>query len=185
MKLATAIILFVVLPTACLCQQNLVQSGDFEDGLVEGWLTDIIVGPVEFEIGIGDAHAGEQSLRLDIGENARGIVRSPAFAVEPGRGYRVSVWAQADGAPEDMVYARVYWWARQPGVACEEKVKSDTERAGGTFDWRELTATVTAPADAQTATVRLETAGDTGVLNSKTGGPFTVRFDDLSVEPVE
>lgn len=185
MRLATAILIFVVLPAVCLPQGNLVRGGDFENGLVEGWLTDVIVGPVDFEICTAQVHAGEQSLRLDMGENGRGIVRSPALEVEPGRQYQISVWARAEGAPDDMVYARVHWWAGQPGVAVEGTAHSDTDHSGGTFDWREMTATVTAPPDARTATVRLETAGDTGVLSRKTDGPFTVRFDDLLVEPVE
>lgn len=185
MRLATGVLLLVALPAICLAQGNLVPTGDFESGLVEGWLTDVIVGPVEFAMCTENVHGGEQAVRLDMGKDGRGIARSPAFQVEPGQQYRVSVWAQAEGAPEQMVYARVHWWAGQPGIASEEKIKDDTEHAGGTFEWQELTGTVTAPADAQMATVRLETGGDTGVLNTETEGPFTVRFDDLSVDPVE
>ncbi|MGC9318218.1 MAG: carbohydrate binding domain-containing protein [Armatimonadota bacterium] len=184
MRLMTVIVLAGVVPAMCLAQGNLVANGGFEDGL-EGWITDVIVAPAEFVECTENVHSGETSLRIDLGQSARGFARSPAFEVEPGKQYRVSVWATAEGAPEDMVYARVHWWSGPPGVASEEKIKDDTEHAGGTFDWRELTATVTAPADASNATVRLETNGDTGVLNTETDGEFVVRFDDLVVEPVE
>lgn len=169
----------------CLAQVNLAPGGDFENGLTEGWLKDVIVGPVEFVIDREFVHGGRQSLLLKMGKNGRGIVRSPAFPVEPGKQYRISVWATAEGAAENMVYARVHWWAGEPGVASAEKIKDDTRHMGGTFGWTELTGTVTAPADAQQATIRLETGGDTGILSAETAGPFWVRFDDLSVVPVQ
>lgn len=185
MRLLVGLAVVILAPALCLAQGNLVPSGDFESGLVEGWLTDVIVGPVEFGIITDNVHGGTKALLLQMGQNGRGIVRSPAFEVQPGRRYRITVWAAAEGAPADMVYARVHWWAGEPGVASEEKIKDDTQHVGGTFDWTELTATVTAPADAVKATIRLETGGDTGVLNTETDGPFWVRFDDLSVVPVE
>lgn len=169
----------------CLAQANLVPGGDFERGLTEGWLKDVIVGPVEFVDCRLVVHGGQQSLLMNMGKNGRGIVRSPAFAVEPGKQYRISVWATAEGAASNMVYARVHWWAGAPGVASAETMLDDTQHMGGTFGWTELTATVTAPSDAQQATIRLETGGDTGVLSAETAGPFWVRFDDLSVVPVE
>lgn len=181
----TIIALALSLAALCLAQENLIPGGDFESGLTEGWLKDVIVGPVEFVIGGETVHSGQQALLLKMGKNGRGIVRSPAFEVEPGRQYRISVWATAEGAAENMVYARVHWWAGEPGVASTEKIKDDTQHIGGTFDWTELTATVTAPADAQQATIRLETGGDTGLLSAETAGPFWVCFDDLSVVPVE
>jgi hypothetical protein len=95
------------------------------------------------------------------------------------------VWAKAEGAPDKMVYARVHWWKGLPGIQSDEKIKDDTEHAGGTFDWKELAATITAPGDAKMATVRLETNGDTGVLNNETEGEFWVRFDDLTVRPAQ
>lgn len=184
MRLVTAVLTLGMLSSVSLAQDNLVANGGFENGF-EGWLTDVIVGPVEFLECKEVVHSGETSLLMEIGDDGRGIARSPAFEVEPGEQYRVSVWATAEGAPEKMVYARVHWWAGPPGVASEERIKDDTSRAGGTFGWTELTATVTAPADAQMATVRLETNGDTGVLNTETDGEFRVRFDDLVVQPVE
>ncbi len=185
MRLTAMMTIALLTPALCLGQDNLVPGGDFEQGLTEGWLTDVIVGPVEFSIDEESVHGGTKALLLQMGQSGRGIVRSAAFAVEPGKQYRVTVWASAEGAPADMVYARVHWWAGEPGVASGEKIKDDTPHTGGTFEWTELTATVTAPADAQMATVRLETGGDTGVLNTETEGPFWVRFDDLSVVPVE
>ncbi len=185
MRTIVIVSLLLLAAGLCVAQGNLVPSGDLEQGLTEGWLTDVIVGPVEFSIDGENVHGGTKALLLQMGQNGRGIVRSPAFAVEPGKQYRVTVWATAEGAPAEMVYARVHWWAGEPGVASSEKIKDDTRHAGGTFDWTELAATVTAPADAQMATIRLETGGDTGVLNTETEGPFWVRFDDLSVVPVE
>ncbi len=185
MRLLIALVVVTLVPAMCVAQDNLVPSGDLEGGLVEGWLTDVIVGPVQFSVTEENVHGGGKALLLEMQKDGRGIARSPAFAVEPGKQYRVSVWAAAEGAPENMVYARVHWWAGEPGVASEEKIKDDTEHAGGTFDWKELTGTVTAPADAVKATIRLETGGDTGVLNTETEGPFWVRFDDLRVEAVQ
>jgi len=185
MRMITIVTLALLAAGLGVAQENLVPSGDFEQGVTEGWLTDVIVGPVEFSVNGDIVHGGGGALLLVTGQNGRGIVRSPGFAVEAGQQYRISVWAAAAEAPADMVYARVHWWAGEPGVASSEKIKDDTPHVGGTFDWTELTATVTAPADAQTATVRLETGGDTGVLNTETEGPFWVRFDDLSVVPVE
>ncbi len=185
MRLLMVMVLASLASTMCLAQDNLVPSGDFESGLVEGWLTDVIVGPVEFSVNGDIVHGGGGALLLAMGQSGRGIVRSPAFAVEAGKQYRISVWAAAEGAPADMVYARIHWWAGEPGVASAEEIKADTEHAGGSFEWRELAATVTAPADAVKATIRLETGGDTGVLNTETEGPFQVRFDDLTVVPVE
>lgn len=163
---------------------NIVPNGDFEKG-DEGWLFDVIVAPSEASICTEDVHGGSNSYLIKNGKDARGFARSPAFEVEPGKSYRLSVWAKAEGAAEDMVYARVHWWKGLPGIASEEKIKDDTEHAGGTFDWQELAATVTAPGDAKMATVRLETNGDTGVLNTETEGEFWVRFDDLSVTPAQ
>ncbi|MFO8079112.1 MAG: carbohydrate binding domain-containing protein [Armatimonadota bacterium] len=184
MRVVIAITLAALMPVMCVAQDNLVENGGFEDGF-EGWITDVIVGPVEFIECPEVVHSGELSMLMTMPEDGRGIARSPAFEVEPGQSYDVSVWATAEGAAEDMVYARVHWWKTEPGVASDELVKSDTERAGGTFDWTELTATVTAPADANKATVRLETGGDTGLLSAETEGPFWVRFDDLVVTPAE
>ncbi|MGD9497303.1 MAG: carbohydrate binding domain-containing protein [Armatimonadota bacterium] len=185
MRLMMMLVLALSVPAGCLAQGNLVPSGNFEQGLTEGWLTDVIVGPVEFSIDREMRHGGEQSLLLQMGKDGRGIARSPAFAVQPGAQYRVSVWVSAEGAPEGMVYARIHWWAGEPGVASAEKIKDDTEHAGGSFGWRELSGVATAPADAVRATIRLETGGDTGVLNTETAGPFWVRFDDLTVVPVQ
>ncbi|MGI5819938.1 MAG: carbohydrate binding domain-containing protein [Armatimonadota bacterium] len=173
-----------LIPMICMAQDNLVVNGGFEDGF-QGWITDVIVGPAEFIECHANVHSGETSMLLQMGKDGRGIARSSAFEVQPGRSYHVSVWATAEGAAEGMVYARVHWWKTEPGVASEELIKSDTERAGGTFDWTELSATVTAPSDATKATVRLETGGDTGVLNAETAGSFWVRFDDLVVNPAE
>lgn len=184
MRVLIAITIAALVPAMCMAQDNLVANGGFEDGF-EGWITDVIVGPVEFVECKQVVHSGETSMLMNMPQNGRGIARSSAFEVEPGRNYNVSVWATAEGAAENMVYARVHWWKTEPGVASEELIKSDTEHSGGTFDWTELTATVTAPADAHMATVRLETGGDTGVLSAETEGPFWVRFDDLVVTAVE
>jgi len=185
MRLTAVVTVALLAPALCLAQGNLVAGGDCEQGPTEGWLTDVIVGPVEFSVNGDIVHAGGGALLLVMGPSGRGIVRSPAFAVEPGKQYRITVWAAAAEAPVDMVYARVHWWAGEPGVASAETIKDDTQHVGGTFDWTELTATVSAPSDAQMATIRLETGGDTGVLNTETEGPFWVRFDDLSVVPIE
>lgn len=184
MRLLVVITFAVLVPVACMAQDNLVVNGGFEDGF-NGWITDVIVGPVEFVECHKVVHGGTTSMLMNMPKDGRGIARSPAFEVEPGKSYNISVWATAEGAAENMVYARIHWWKTEPGVASDELIKSDTEHAGGTFDWKELTATVTAPADATKATVRLETGGDTGVLSAETEGPFWVRFDDLSVTPVE
>lgn len=184
MRLLIAITLATLLPVMCMAQDNLVMNGGFEDGF-EGWITDVIVGPVEFIECHANVHSGETSMLMEMPEDGRGIARSPAFEVEPGASYDISVWAAAEGAAQDMVYARIHWWKAEPGVASDELIKSDTRQIGGTFDWTELTATVTAPADATTATIRLETGGDTGLLNAETEGPFWVRFDDLVVTPAE
>ena len=184
MRLLIAVMLAALAPALCMAQENLVADGGFEGGL-EGWITDVIVGPVDFVECKEVVHTGTTSLLMNMGKDGRGIARSAAFEVEPGKSYRISVWATADGAPENMVYARIHWWKTEPGVASEELVCSDTAHAGGTFGWQELTGTVTAPADATKATVRLETGGDTGVLNTETAGPFWVRFDDLVVSAVE
>lgn len=184
MRLLMALTVAALMPIVCTAQDNLVTNGGFEDGF-EGWITDVIVGPVEFIECKEVVHSGTTSMLMTMPEDGRGIARSPAFEVEPGKSYNVSVWATAEGAAENMVYARVHWWKTEPGVASEELICSDTTRAGGTFDWTELTATVTAPADATKATVRLETGGDTGLLSAETEGPFWVRFDDLVVTPAE
>lgn len=184
MRLLIAITLAALMPVMCMAQDNLVTNSGFEDGF-EGWITDVIVGPVEFIECHASVHSGETSMLMKMDKDGRGIARSPAFEVEPGESYDLSVWATAEGAAEDMVYARIHWWKTEPGVASDEEIKADTEHAGGTFDWTELTATVTAPADANKATVRLETGGDTGVLNAETDGPFWVRFDDLVITPAE
>ena len=165
-------------------QGNLVPNGDFEKGL-EGWMFDEIVLPTEPSISTDMVHGGANALLISNGQSARGIMRSAPFAVEPGKTYRLCVWVKAEGAAENMVYARIHWWRDVPGVASEEKIKDDTEHAGGTFDWKQLCADVTAPADATMATVRLETGGDTGVLKADTAGPFWVRFDDVTVTPVQ
>jgi len=184
MRLLIAITLAALAPVACMAQDNLVVNGGFEDGF-NGWITDVIVGPVEFVECHETVHTGTTSMLMSMGKDGRGIARSSAFEVEPGKSYRISVWATAEGAASEVVYARIHWWKTEPGVASDELIKSDTPHVGGTFDWQELAATVTAPADAHKATVRLETSGDTGVLNSETEGPFWVRFDDVSVTPVE
>jgi len=184
MRLLITITLVALVPVACMAQDNLVVNGDFEDGF-NGWITDVIVAEAAVKECKAVVHGGTTSMLLSMGKDGRGIARSSAFEVEPGKSYKISVWATAEGAAADMVYARIHWWKTEPGVASEELIKSDTPHAGGTFDWQELTATVTAPADAQKATVRLETGGDTGVLNSETEGPFWVRFDDLVVTAVD
>jgi len=175
----------VVCLTVVVAQQaNLVPNGDFEKGL-EGWLFDEIVLPTEAAVTNEMVHGGANALLISNGQSARGIMRSAQFTVEPGKTYRLCVWAKAEGAADNMVYARIHWWKDVPGVASEEKIKDDTEHAGGTFDWKQLCADVTAPADAHCATVRLETGGDTGVLKADTAAPFWVRFDDVTVTPVQ
>ena len=184
MRLIIVTVLVAMLAAAGFAQDNLVTNGGFENGFA-GWITDVLVGPVEFIECNEVVPSGTTSLLMNIGKDGRGIARSPAFAVEAGKQYNVSVWATAEGAPENMVYARVHWWKTEPGVASEVEIKADTERAGGTFEWTELTATVTAPADACMATIRLESGGDTGVLNTETEGAYWVRFDDLVVTPAQ
>ena len=184
MRLLIPVTLAALAPALCMAQENLVANGGFEAGL-EGWITDVIVGPVEFVKSTDTTHSGSASLQMNMTKDGRGIARSAGFAVEPGKTYRISVWASAEGAPENMVYARVHWWKTEPGVASSELVCSDTNHAGGTFGWQELAGTVTAPSDATKATVRVETGGDTGVLSTETAGPFWVRFDDLVVTAVE
>ena len=163
---------------------NMVPNGDFEKG-AEGWLFSVIVAPSEGSLCTDDVHGGNSSYVVKNGKDARGFARSPAFEVEPGKKYRLSVWAKAEGAAEKMVYARVHWWKGLPGVQSDEKIKDDTEHAGGTFEWKELAATVEAPSDAKMATVRLETNGDTGVLNTETEAECSVYFDDLSITPAQ
>ncbi len=171
---------------ACVVAQegSMVPNGDFEKG-AEGWLFSVIVAPSEGSISTEDVHGGKNCYLIKNGKDARGFVRSPAFEVKPGKKYRLSVWAKAEGAADKMVYARVHWWKGLPGVQSDEKIKDDTEHAGGTFEWKELAATIEAPSDAKMATVRLETNGDTGVLYTETEGEFSVWFDDLSVTPVQ
>ena len=64
MRLLMVMVLASLASTTCLAQDNLVPSGDFESGLVEGWLTDVIVGPVEFTVTEENVHGGGKALEM-------------------------------------------------------------------------------------------------------------------------
>ncbi len=82
MRTIVIVSLLLLAAGLCVAQGNLVPSGDLEQGLTEGWLTDVIVGPVEFSIDGENVHGGTKALLLQMGQNGRGNSRwSPASSI--------------------------------------------------------------------------------------------------------
>lgn len=186
--------------------RNLVANPDFEAGPAEvqpgfggkgsladgSWVFYLIQAPSEGTLDLVEKHSGKRSYRIDNGPSGRGFLHSKAFPVQPNTRYRLSGWVRTEGAPENAVFLRVFWFTKEgPGAPCAEKTLDDTPAAPGTSDWRLLSAEVTSPKDAAFAYVRLETNdGARGVekppypLTHKTEKPFRVWFDGIEFSQV-
>ena len=96
MRLLIAITLAATVPAMCMAQDN--RDERWLRGRLRGWITDVIVGPVEFIECREVVHSGTTSMLMNMPKDGRGIARSPAFS-GAGKSYRISVWATAETLP--------------------------------------------------------------------------------------
>ena len=154
-------------------QGNLVKNPGFEEpaaanGLPGGgwWLYEGVghtVAKVERDV----AHSGKASVQLQSGEEAKCVLVSPHFEVAPGDELRFGAWVKAIGVTTNhqATYAGLAF-RRRDGRVIERAYFQSAPLSG---EWKLISGTARAPADAVSAEVHL------GYTNS----PATVWFDEV------
>ena len=159
------------------------QNGDFSAGSSrpEGWLagdTDT-QHRVTWEAAGGRNHGRCVKVEVDAGAEPTWVQwRQPGIPVTPGRTYQVSGWVRAE-----EVAGQAGWYVHVDGE--KPQLISKIFAAGtGTFDWKQVTATFTAPPTAMAATLgtvlhgtgrawyadaQIERVADGSALRVKTG----------------
>jgi hypothetical protein len=156
-------LLAMALVALCLCPgwaRELAVNGGFEDGLSG------LTAQVNASLDASGPHGGRWGVRID-GKAGQNNFVQQNVAVEAGRRYRFSVWVRCRDVPEGAdakAYYNVFAGSRHLGTFVP------FPRLSGTAPWRELTAEVTMPAEADTC----------GVILQVYSSPGTVWYDDLS-----
>lgn len=159
--------------------ENLVTNPSFEedrdrDTFPDGWRPYAFDSPARLEWDDAVSRTGKRSFKItdsfrsgDQRDWKRCTGRWVAMArpIEPGSEYKLEVWVKTEGVT-GQAYAHLAW---QRGSRWLNETA--TERASGTEDWRKLTVTAVAPAEADALIVSLNLARSKG----------SAWFDDVKV----
>lgn len=97
-------------------------------------------------------HTGQTSFRFALDEKGKGFLHSEAFDVTPGVTYQVSAWIKGQGA---LGLEMLWWQSYLENLQRSEHHRDVCDPQGATPDWKRITTTFTAPADAKRAYLRL------------------------------
>ena len=178
--MTTCVMMLACLLGADLQQlDNLAENPSFEedrdrDTLPDGWTASAFDSPAKLAWDDTTARTGKRSLRISdsLGsgdqrdwKRSTGRWASAYRPIRPGAKYTLEVWVKTEGVT-GSAYAHLGWHDDSKWLS-----ENATERADGTGDWRKLTVTAVAPAEATRLSIVL------GLSRSK----GTVRFDDIKV----
>ncbi len=133
---------------------NLIANGNFADG-AEGWLFYVIEMPSEISISATGSREGANHALVTGGV---GYLHSPVFDVTAGGEYTVSAWIRGSA----QVNIGLLWWKEYTDVRLQMADPHWTQMeqaAEATDEWRQVTATFTAPDEAARAYVRFVVSG--------------------------
>jgi len=99
-----------------------------------------------------EPHTGQTSFRFSLDEKGKGFLHSEAFDVTPGATYQVSAWIKGQGA---LGLEMLWWQSYLENIQMSAHHRDVFEPQGATQDWKQITTTFTAPADARRAYLRL------------------------------
>jgi len=178
-----AVIFILFSQSTVLCQpNNLIANGGFEqkgaETLAEGWQTKAYRGTeVEFTLDEKVNHSGALSLKARFDENGGSAMVYPAkqiTGIKSGQTYKVSIWMKAQdlGYSPNFIAPAVRFNFRPTRIQPVPTIDLMYEMKD-TLEWKELTLTSTAPADAEEITLQI----------MLTKG--TIWIDDVSVTPVK
>jgi hypothetical protein len=174
---------FLIAASPALCKTNdIVPNGGFEtkttDNLPEGWITKTYRGTsAEFAFDDAEKHSGSYSYRIQVNPPGGSVLFYPENQlsnIKPGKQYQFSVWVKAKGlgyspnfiAPAIRVNYKPKRLSPVPTIDLMLEMKGEN-------NWKNLTLTTIAPADAKEITIDfLLTKG-------------TVWIDDLEITEVE
>ncbi len=160
-------------------QENFIQNASFEedrnrDTLVDDWRALEFDSPAQLNWDESVSRHGNRSLRISDSfyegeqtdwKRCTGRWVSLVRPIEAGTEYQLEVWVRTTGVTGDA-YAHLAW---QRGTKWLSEIA--TERVSGDSDWRKLTISAVAPAEADTVVVSLNLARSKG----------TAWFDDVKV----
>ncbi len=160
-------------------QESFIQNASFEedrnrDTLVDDSRTLEFDSPAQLNWDESVSRHGNRSLRISDSfyegeqtdwKRCTGRWVSPVRPIEAGTEYQLEVWVRTTGVTGDA-YAHLAW---QRGTKWLSEIA--TERVSGDSDWRKLTISAVAPAEADTVVVSLNLARSKG----------TAWFDDVKV----
>ncbi len=160
-------------------QDNFAENPSFEldrnrDGEPDGWQGSAFTSPARLGWDDQVARTGKRSVWIadSLGDgdakdwkNHTGRWTTARRPIAPGTEYMLEVWVKTDGVT-GQAYAHIAW---QRGTKWLSEVP--TERLSGSGDWRRLTVTARAPAEADSLVVSLNLARSRG----------TAWFDDVRI----
>lgn len=159
--------------------ENFVTNASFEedrdrDTLPDGWRPYSFDSPARLEWDDAVARTGKRSYKISDSfrsgdqrdwKRCTGRWVAAARPIEPGSEYKLEVWVKTEGVT-GQAYAHLAWQRGSKWLS-----ETGTERASGTEDWRKLTVSGVAPAEADALIVSLNLARSKG----------SAWFDDVKV----
>ena len=160
-----ALVFILFLQSTAFSQaENLVKNGGFEkkgaETLAEGWQTKTYRGTeVEFSLDENVHHSGNLSFRASFagdGGSAMLYPTAPIGNVTPGKTYKINLWVKAQdlGYSPNFIAPAVRFNFRPSRVRPVPTIDLMNAMKGAS-EWKELTLTSTAPADAEEITLQI------------------------------
>lgn len=180
-----------------LQKKNLLTNGDFESGdpadfersYDNSWVFFEITGDPIGTMDRNENLEGNQSYHFQLGKESRAFLHSQSFQVQPNETYKISAWIKAENATSESVFIRIFWFKDSIGIPASNKF-NDTEKVGGSFEWRKVEQKVQAPSNSNIAYVRLEPnsgnlefGGDKLFYTSEED--VNVWFDDIQIQKID
>ncbi len=144
------------------------------DTLPDGWRPFSFDSPARLEWDDSVSRTGKRSFKISDSfrsgdqrdwKRCTGRWIAAARPIEPGSAYKLEVWVKTEGVT-GQAYAHLAWQRGSKWLS-----ETATERASGTEDWRKLTVSAVAPAEADALIVSLNLARSKG----------SAWFDDVKV----
>ena len=180
-RLITTYVVFVfcLLAGDLQYQDNLIRNSSFEedrdrDTHPDGWRSYAFDSPARLDWEDSMSRSGKRSLKISDSFRAgdqrnwkrcTGRWVSARQSIEPATVYRLEVWCKSEGV-SGQAYAHLAWQRGTKWLS-----ETATERVSGTSDWRKLTVSALAPAEADTVVVSLNLSRSKG----------TAWFDDVNL----
>ena len=155
-----------------VAENSSVEEDRDRDTCPDGWRPYAFDSPARLDWDDSVSHSGERSLRISDSFRAgsqsdwkrcTGRWVSARRPIEPGTEYRLEVWSKTKGAG-GQAYAHLAWQRGTKWLS-----ETATGRVSGTSDWRKLTVSAVAPAEADSVVVSLNLSRSKG----------TAWFDDV------